>query len=377
MTETKPQKNSDNKISERIYFPELDGLRFFAFILVFIHHNTLFANIPYLSVLKINGWIGVDLFFVLSAYLFTYLLIAESKKTNTINFRKFYIRRIFRIWPIYFLLVALSIFATLIVFHGKLSNDIMIRILGLFTFSDNILSSIYGYNKMSFSGHLWTIGYEEQFYIFIPFIIYTLVRASFKMRLISLLLLVVIFNAIRFYLIYQNVPYPAIYVLPFTHFESIILGIVVGFGGLDFCLKKINPLILAGTGILVFTLIEFLPARNVITYWQILTYLLVGISTALILYATLKSSYLKRKLSNKIFVFLGKRSYGLYIYHRLAIVIVTFTLKRLHVIPLNSLTMFIFSLIITILISIVSYQLIEIPFLVLKRKYEVITSRPI
>ncbi len=377
MTETKPQKNSDNKISERIYFPELDGLRFFAFILVFIHHNTLFANIPYLSVLKINGWIGVDLFFVLSAYLFTYLLIAESKKTNTINFRKFYIRRIFRIWPIYFLLVALSIFATLIVFHGKLSNDIMIRILGLFTFSDNILSSIYGYNKMSFSGHLWTIGYEEQFYIFIPFIIYTLVRASFKMRLISLLLLVVIFNAIRFYLIYQNVPYPAIYVLPFTHFESIILGIVVGFGGLDFCLKKINPLILAGTGILVFTLIEFLPARNVITYWQILTYLLVGISTTLILYATLKSSYLKRKLSNKIFVFLGKRSYGLYIYHRLAIVIVTFTLKRLHVIPLNSLTMFIFSLIITILISIVSYQLIEIPFLVLKRKYEVITSRPI
>lgn len=230
---------------------------------------------------------------------------------------------------------------------------------------------------MSFSGHLWTIGYEEQFYIFIPFIIYTLVRASFKMRLISLLLLVVIFNAIRFYLIYQNVPYPAIYVLPFTHFESIILGIVVGFGGLDFCLKKINPLILAGTGILVFTLIEFLPARNVITYWQILTYLLVGISTTLILYATLKSSYLKRKLSNKIFVFLGKRSYGLYIYHRLAIVIVTFTLKRLHVIPLNSLTMFIFSLIITILISIVSYQLIEIPFLVLKRKYEVITSRPI
>ena len=238
MTETKPKKNSDHKISKRIYFPELDGLRFFAFILVFIHHNTLFANIPYLSVLKVNGWIGVDLFFVLSAYLFSYLLIAENKKTNTINFRKFYIRRIFRIWPIYFLFVVLSIFATMIVFHGKLSNDIMIRIFGLFTFSDNIFSSIYGYNKMSFSGHLWTIGYEEQFYIFIPLIIYALVRASFKIRLLSLFLVVVIFNAIRFYLIYQNVPYPAIYVLPFTHFESIILGIVVGFGGLDFCLKK-------------------------------------------------------------------------------------------------------------------------------------------
>lgn len=61
---------------DRIYFPELDGLRFFAFILVFIHHNSLFSHIPYLLVLRTNGWIGVDLFFVLSAFLFTKLLFS-------------------------------------------------------------------------------------------------------------------------------------------------------------------------------------------------------------------------------------------------------------------------------------------------------------
>lgn len=376
--EGKPLDSPENsQISERIYFPQLDGLRFFAFALVFIHHNSLFANIPYLSVLMTNGWVGVDLFFGLSAFLFTYLLIAEHKKTNNIDFKKFYIRRVFRIWPIYFFLVGLSILASLILCHGNLSNEILIRILGLFTFSDNILASLYGYNIMPFSGHLWTIGYEEQFYVFIPIIIYLLVRASFKIKVVCLLSMMVLFNALRFYLIYNNVPYPAIYVLPVTHFESIILGIVVGFGGFDFCFKKINPLILGFIGTLIFILVVLLPERNIITYWQILTYSLVGISTTLLLYASLKSTLLKRCLSQKTIVYLGKRSYGLYIYHRLAIVFVTFALKRLPEIPSNNLTMFVFSLLLTIIFSIISYKAIEIPFLVLKRKYEVITSRPI
>ena len=69
-----------NKDAERIYFPELDGLRFFAFLLVFIHHHGLFSRIPYFSILHTNGWIGVDLFFALSAFLFTKLLIAEYDK---------------------------------------------------------------------------------------------------------------------------------------------------------------------------------------------------------------------------------------------------------------------------------------------------------
>ena len=60
-----------------LYFPELDGLRFFAFLLVFIHHHTLLSGIPFLDSIQHFGWIGVDLFFALSAYLFTKLLVTE------------------------------------------------------------------------------------------------------------------------------------------------------------------------------------------------------------------------------------------------------------------------------------------------------------
>lgn len=108
---------------KRIYFPELDGLRFFAFLLVFVHHHILLKKVPIFSILHTEGWVGVDLFFALSAFLFTKLLIAEYNKTKTISFRKFYIRRIFRIWPIYFLFIGFSV-ALYLSFYGTISNYI-------------------------------------------------------------------------------------------------------------------------------------------------------------------------------------------------------------------------------------------------------------
>ena len=209
-------------VGQRIYFPELDGLRFFAFLLIFIHHDILFLKIPYLKILSTNGWIGVYLFFSLSAFLLTKLLIAEYDKTGTISFKKFYIRRIFRIWPIYFLFIGFSV-SLFLLLNGTLSNNIEVRIFGLFAFSDNIMSAIYGYNPLPYAGHLWTIAYEEQFYIFIPIVIFLLVRSSIKTKLISLLSIFILFNAIRFIQIMNNVQHPAIWVLPISHFESTLL----------------------------------------------------------------------------------------------------------------------------------------------------------
>ncbi|MCZ2392856.1 MAG: hypothetical protein LC105_03245 [Chitinophagales bacterium] len=69
--------------------PELDGLRFFAFFLVFLHHHKLIADIPILKVIHTKGSIGVDLFFALSAFLFTKLLIAEFEKNKKIDLKNF------------------------------------------------------------------------------------------------------------------------------------------------------------------------------------------------------------------------------------------------------------------------------------------------
>jgi peptidoglycan/LPS O-acetylase OafA/YrhL len=368
--------NKSDKKLERIYFPELDGLRFFAFLLVFVHHHNLFAEIPYLSILNTHGWIGVDLFFALSAFLFTKLLIAEYNKTKTISFKKFYLRRIFRIWPIYFLFIGFSA-AFYLFINGSIGNSIGIRIIGLFTFSDNIMAAVYGYNPLPYVGHLWTITYEEQFYIFIPVIILFLVRSSTKTKLISLTFVVVVFNLIRLALIANKVPHPAIWVLPITHFESIVLGIVIGFEGFDILLKKIDPLLAGLAGITFFVLLCFLPNLDNISYWLILSYSFVGISTSLVLFSVSRNNYLKSLFSKEIFVFLGKRSYGLYLYHLLGNGVASYMIAKITLLPSNSLTSFMYSLTFTVIASIISYKFIETPFLKFKKKFEVIISRPI
>ena len=94
--------------SSRYYRPELDVLRFFAFMFVFITHRNDLAPIdpaahPWFHAFTMTGVYGVPVFFLLSAFLITELLERERKLTGRINARAFYIRRILRIWPLYFL----------------------------------------------------------------------------------------------------------------------------------------------------------------------------------------------------------------------------------------------------------------------------------
>ena len=101
----------DKKTVDRLYFENLDGLRFFCFLSVFLFHsfeteNASIQNSPAFYTLKEtlfgNGFLGVNFFFVLSGFLITYLLIKEKKANNKIQFINFWIRRILRIWPLYF-----------------------------------------------------------------------------------------------------------------------------------------------------------------------------------------------------------------------------------------------------------------------------------
>ena len=101
-------------LGSRVYFPELDGLRFLAFFLVFLFHQGI--SRPVLSKLIghgaagcciENGWVGVQLFFILSGYLITTLLLREEAAFGRIDLRAFWVRRIMRIWPLYYLIVVL------------------------------------------------------------------------------------------------------------------------------------------------------------------------------------------------------------------------------------------------------------------------------
>ena len=101
-----------NSEKQKIFFPNLDGLRFFSFLAVFILHALVTDSLH----IRESAWfrqakqlahadLGVSFFFVLSGFLITYLLLAENKSRGTIDVGAFYIRRVLRIWPLYFLCV--------------------------------------------------------------------------------------------------------------------------------------------------------------------------------------------------------------------------------------------------------------------------------
>lgn len=362
----------NKEIGEKFYKPELDGLRFFAFLFVFIHHHNFFSNIPVLSVIKEVGWIGVDLFFVLSAFLFSKLLILEYNKTQQISYRKFFIRRIFRIWPVYILFILFCLILLFII-KKEIPTEALHRLLGLFTFTDNFFSVFGGYNEIiPFVSHLWTISFEEQFYIIVPLLMLFLIKMGKKNQNIFFIGVFIVFNILRLIIINNTDNYLFLWVLPFTHFDSIILGIMLGFGKFDFL--KINPNILIIISFLLFGLIlQF--KIDVVSPSSIILYTLIGLSTVLMVLASIKSNLLKNFLKSSILVFLGKRSYGLYLYHLFGNFLgLTIANKFFEGSLLISVLV---SLLSTILISVISYSLIEKPFLKLKKKYEVVSSRPI
>ena len=103
-------------MKDKIYFPNLNGLRFIAALLVIIHHLEQLLSAFGLKnywdnpVIESIGGLGVELFFVLSGFLISYLLFTEEQRTSTISIKNFYIRRVLRIWPLYYLIGFLAFF---------------------------------------------------------------------------------------------------------------------------------------------------------------------------------------------------------------------------------------------------------------------------
>lgn len=202
------------------YYPELDTLRFVAFMLVLIHHGLYWQEIIPWRIISKYGWMGVDLFLCLSAFLFTRLLFVEYQTRGGINIRNFYIRRAFRIWPLYYFILGILTVATVLEYGWSL--PLGQRVFGMLFFTDNLFSAASSYNQeVLFAAHLWTISYEEQFYLVIPWVLQKLYESSRATGLFALSGAFLVGTFIRAILIGNNTVHPVIWVLPITHFESI------------------------------------------------------------------------------------------------------------------------------------------------------------
>ena len=166
------------------YFPGLDPLRFFAALMVLLGHVDLIKSffnlqttttIPFFIRMDFGGT-GVNFFFVLSGFLITYLLLCEKDKHTTISLKKFYMRRILRIWPLYYLILLIGFFIlphihsiTLPYFEKNLEINYTPNLILYLLLLPQVAFAIFP--AVPHIGQSWSIGVEEQFYIFLPLLI--------------------------------------------------------------------------------------------------------------------------------------------------------------------------------------------------------------
>src|SRR2546421_4616713 len=193
---------------EKIFFPNLDGLRFISFFLVFLYHSylTFFNNIrdkspdafDYIQRLFQHGNLGVNFFFVLSGFLITYLLIKEKEYTGTIHVRNFYVRRVLRIWPLFYLCVFIGFVAFPLIkkFTGQPSHEIAQPVYYLF-FANNFDFMHSWPNKpdATLLSVLWSVAVEEQFYLTWPLILSVVPFRYYKFVFPVIMLFSLVFRA--------------------------------------------------------------------------------------------------------------------------------------------------------------------------------------
>jgi peptidoglycan/LPS O-acetylase OafA/YrhL len=378
------------KTEQRFYLPQLDGLRFFAFFLVFLHH---LPGVAGLNRLQAWGWIGVDLFFCLSAFLMTTLLLMEHGKTGQISPKKFFLRRIFRIWPLYFFAIILGVLilpALNVAGPGFGTEDyaklLRQHLMPLLLFLDNIATAITDWTDSDALRPLWSISAEEQFYVLLPMFMLLMVSCSRRIWVKVLLGLMVFAIGARVTLMLLQVPYPAIFatlMAPDSFVAGMLLGKLYADGMLSGSKVRQYAARLALLGLVMLCAVTVFPRVNPGSWHQVWQFTAVGIGFGLIMLYLLtgQSNPLTSLLSLRPFVWLGKISYGLYIYHGIAIAIAAILLSHPAPVWANKLsviqwlTLFVLSFVVCVLLAAVSYSVLERPFLKLKARFEVVHSR--
>lgn len=319
----------------RFHRPELDVLRFGAFLFVYLHHAMPHSSADYwfsgriLAAFARSGAHGVDVFFALSSYLITELLLREHAATGTLNVRAFYLRRILRIWPLYFF--ALFVFAPVV---SPLPAN---YVAGFALLAGNWVCAFGGYPASAFS-LLWSVSIEEQFYLTWPW----LVRRNARSIAAVGIAMLAVASVTRIVLAATGTVHPGVWCNTLARLDPIAGGALLAVST-----KERRPrLWLAGLGLagLIFTG-GFAGHAGWIT---VLTYPLAAACAVAILHGVVGAGW-----TNPVLGYLGKISFGLYVFHAAAIEVTG---------PILAFPL-------TVATAALSYRYLETPFLRLKDRY--------
>ncbi len=368
----------------------LDGLRAIAFLGVLAYHTNILRF----------GWMGVQLFFVLSGFLITNILLRMKETLKRGDFfKKFYGRRALRILPLYYLyLLALTL---LVVILPNINLEPLVKDYSR-DFHQNIWASVFYVSDFFFASasyiktwqftHLWSLSVEEQFYLVWPLLIFLTPQKYFKKLCLVAIALGPAFRLITT-LIYRqhlfpfllNDPQQATYVLPFSHIDAFAMGAFIsrfdiprprlqllGMIILVPALGLLTDYLVTGQA-LISTLGYKLPLAG--AFKEVWGYSLLNYTFALMIYCVVRTKLLVSDLNASILRYLGRISYGLYVYHFFTIALVMAVLRKLGIDrPLGSPEIFWYSLIATVAIASLSYYLVEKPILNLKTKHFRLTT---
>ncbi len=371
------QPLATRKVS-RFYQPELDCLRFFAFLSVFICHilpqePTYYVerHIPFPILIASAGRagsFGVDLFFLLSAFLITELLLREKEEFGRVHLRAFYTRRILRIWPLYFFAIGIGAVLPYIDSSQYFPARYVVTFLLL---SGNWLVSFTRFPE-SVMIPLWSVSFEEQFYLFWASAVAKTKRASTLLITCAFLLFVAQVSRLVLLRFDTRGSTLMIFTNTLARLDPLALGIATAIitRKRQFQFGWVIRIAFLLGGILVWLLAGHYFKLN--RGFMVLGYPGMALGALLIFLSVFRISWTPVWLR-----YLGKISYGLYVFHMLGLYIADKLIGG-HAKSFPKLFSYWgIGFALTVILAMVSYRFFESPFLTLKERFAYVRSRPV
>jgi len=353
---------------KRRHFHTLDALRFLSFFVVFLHHLPK-SYFKWVNVLLESGGIGVSFFFVLSGFLITYILIQEKLTLGTINLRNFFARRILRIWPLFFAMLAFAFLTPFILnaLNISFSNDGYAPnwLVSVFFLENYRMILLDSFPNVSPLVVMWSICVEEHFYIIWGLLFLKLNPIQTPKIMGFFVVLAIIARLVYFNLgwanldVFTNMDYFAFGAIP-AYMLCFKKDMILRVGKIS---KKIKYSIVFITLLLIFTVPQLL-----FSWVQIISPLVFGLLFASIILFTLPEKNAIKISDTSWLGRLGTYTYGLYLTHT---IVINLLLKLEDSVPLLAhwFVFVIVALVLTIVLSIISYHTFEKQFLKLKRYF--------
>ena len=346
------------------YRKEIDVLRAVAVLaVVFYHAKFRFYNIEFFE----GGYLGVDIFFVISGYLISRNLFKEYINTNSINFKSFYLRRVKRLAPIFFTVITIFYFVAFIYYSPwgflNFSKSVISSIFFLSNYYFSQISTVYGSEDSLYIPflHTWSLSVEEQFYLIFPTLFFLIFK--FRKKNILVITCIIIFISFIFSVYFQTTHPQLNFYNFFSRIWEILTGSVIAYFEIfknKFYIKISRQNLFNSMARISYLglFLCFLFFNEDTAHPGALTALPI-VFTSLIIINRKKNSKFYKLIENKYFVYLGLISYSLYLWHYPLFSFTRLYFRRAEILLTNEIKIFLIFL--SIIISFFSYKLIEKP----------------